>query len=142
MRWYAHAPRRIVTSLVEERLARRHKKGIYLIKRAIETVKSKGDGDGWYIRASTVVLAAAREELRKALAVIHQDSPCEGLGGRRRGGAMGGEAGEGSGGVGGYEVQGEALRDALEVSWLLCGAVSEAAPRKEVGGIKLVSPPR
>jgi len=28
-------------------------------------VKSKGDGDGWYVRASTVVLAAAREELRK-----------------------------------------------------------------------------
>jgi hypothetical protein len=33
-------------------------------------VKSKGNGDGWYVRASTVVLAAAREELRKALAVI------------------------------------------------------------------------
>jgi hypothetical protein len=28
-------------------------------------VKSKGDGDGWCVRASTVVLAAAREELRK-----------------------------------------------------------------------------
>jgi len=34
------------------------------------------------------------------------------------------------------------VRGALEVSWLLCGAVSEAALRKEVGGIKLVSPPR
>jgi len=33
-------------------------------------VKSKGDGDGWYVRASTVVLASVREELRKALAVI------------------------------------------------------------------------
>jgi hypothetical protein len=27
-----------VTSLVEERLARRHKKGVYLIKRAVEAV--------------------------------------------------------------------------------------------------------
>lgn len=34
------------------------------------------------------------------------------------------------------------VRDALEVSWLLCGAVSEAALRKEVEGIKLVSPSR
>jgi len=34
------------------------------------------------------------------------------------------------------------VRGALEVSWLLCGAVSEAALSKEVGGIKLVSPPR
>jgi hypothetical protein len=33
-------------------------------------VKRKGDGVGWYVRASTVVLASAREELRKALAVI------------------------------------------------------------------------
>ncbi len=33
-------------------------------------VKSRGDGDGWYVRASTVVLAAAREELRKVPAVI------------------------------------------------------------------------
>jgi DNA-binding FrmR family transcriptional regulator len=33
-------------------------------------VKSKGDGDGWCVRASTVVLAAAREELRKVMAVI------------------------------------------------------------------------
>jgi hypothetical protein len=32
------------------------------------------------------------------------------------------------------------VRGALEVRWLLCGAVSEAALRKEVGGIKLVSP--
>jgi hypothetical protein len=38
MRRYAHALRRIVTSLVEERLARRHKKGIYLIKRAAVAV--------------------------------------------------------------------------------------------------------
>jgi hypothetical protein len=38
MRRYAHALRRIVTSLVEERLARRHKKGTYLIKRAVEAV--------------------------------------------------------------------------------------------------------
>jgi hypothetical protein len=38
MRRYAHALRRIVTSLVEERLARRHKKGVYLIKRAVEAV--------------------------------------------------------------------------------------------------------
>ncbi len=33
------------------------------------------------------------------------------------------------------------VRGALEVSWLLCGAVSKAALRKEVGGIKLVPPP-
>lgn len=33
-------------------------------------VKSKGDGDGWYIATTTDALAAAREELRKALAVI------------------------------------------------------------------------
>jgi hypothetical protein len=38
MRRYAHALRRIVTSLMEERLAKRHKKGVYLIKRAAETV--------------------------------------------------------------------------------------------------------
>jgi hypothetical protein len=38
MRRYAHALRRIVTSLVEERLARRHKKGVYLIKRAVGAV--------------------------------------------------------------------------------------------------------
>jgi hypothetical protein len=34
------------------------------------------------------------------------------------------------------------VRDALKVRWLLCGAVSEAALRKEVGGIKLILPPR
>jgi len=38
MRRYAHALRRIVTSLVEERLSRRHKKGVYLIERAVEVV--------------------------------------------------------------------------------------------------------
>jgi hypothetical protein len=38
MRRFAHALRRIVTSLVEDRLARRHKKGIYLIVRAAETM--------------------------------------------------------------------------------------------------------
>jgi hypothetical protein len=42
-------------------------------------VKSKGDGDGWYVRASTVVLAAAREELRKALAVIIKTALARGL---------------------------------------------------------------
>jgi hypothetical protein len=38
MRRYAHALRYTVMSLVEERLARRHKKGVYLIKRAVEAV--------------------------------------------------------------------------------------------------------
>ncbi len=38
MRRYAHALRRVTTSLVEERLARRHEKGIYLIVRAVEAV--------------------------------------------------------------------------------------------------------
>jgi hypothetical protein len=38
MRRYAHALLRVVTSLVEERLARRRKKGLYLIKRAVEAV--------------------------------------------------------------------------------------------------------
>jgi hypothetical protein len=38
MRRHVHALRRIVTSLVEEKLARRHKKGVYLIKRAEEAV--------------------------------------------------------------------------------------------------------
>jgi hypothetical protein len=38
MRRYAHALRRIVTNLVEERLARRRKKGVYLIERAEETL--------------------------------------------------------------------------------------------------------
>ncbi len=33
-------------------------------------MQSKGDGVGWYVRASIVVLTAAREEFRKALAVI------------------------------------------------------------------------
>ena len=38
MRRYARALRYTVMSLVEERLARRHKKGVYLIKRAVEAV--------------------------------------------------------------------------------------------------------
>jgi uncharacterized protein YjfI (DUF2170 family) len=38
MRRCVHALRPIVTSLVEERLARRHEKGIYLIERAEETL--------------------------------------------------------------------------------------------------------
>ena len=42
-------------------------------------VKRKGDGDGWCVRASTVVLAAAREELRKALAVIIKTALARGL---------------------------------------------------------------
>jgi hypothetical protein len=42
-------------------------------------VKSKGDGVGWYVRVSTVVLAAAREELRKALAVIIKTALARGL---------------------------------------------------------------
>jgi hypothetical protein len=33
-------------------------------------VKRKGDGDGWYVRASTDMLASVREELRKALAKV------------------------------------------------------------------------
>jgi len=44
MRRYAHALHRIVTSLVEERLARRHKKGTYLIKRAVVAVLRYDDG--------------------------------------------------------------------------------------------------
>ena len=42
-------------------------------------VKSKGGGEGWYVRASTVVLAAAREELRKALAVMIKTALARGL---------------------------------------------------------------
>ena len=42
-------------------------------------VKSKGGGVGWYVRASTVVLASAREELRKALAVIIKTALARGL---------------------------------------------------------------
>jgi RNA-splicing ligase RtcB len=42
-------------------------------------VKRKGDGDGWYVRASTVVLASAREELRKALAAIIKTALARGL---------------------------------------------------------------
>ena len=42
-------------------------------------VKRKGDGVGWYVRVSTVVLAAAREELRKALAVIVKTALVRGL---------------------------------------------------------------
>jgi hypothetical protein len=38
MRRYAHALRRIVTSVAEERLARRRENGVYLIKRAAEAV--------------------------------------------------------------------------------------------------------
>jgi hypothetical protein len=38
MRRYAHALSRIVTSLVEDRLARRREKGKYLIKKAMEAV--------------------------------------------------------------------------------------------------------
>ncbi len=105
-------------------------------------VKSKGDGDGWYVRASTVMLAAAREELRKALAVIIKTALARGLV----------DAGEAERWVEklergvavweGKKFKVRLVRGALEVSWLLCGAVSEAALRKEVGGIKLVSPPR
>jgi hypothetical protein len=54
---------------------------------------------------------------------------------------MGGEAGEGVVGWEGEKFKVWLVRGALEVSWLLCGAVSEAALRKEVRGIKLVSPP-
>ena len=42
-------------------------------------VKRKGNGDGWYVRASTVVLAAAREKLTKALAVIIKTALARGL---------------------------------------------------------------
>jgi len=42
-------------------------------------VKRRGDGDGWYVVASTVVLAAAREELRKALTVIIKTALARGL---------------------------------------------------------------
>jgi hypothetical protein len=42
-------------------------------------VKSKGGGGGWCVRASTVVLAAAREELRKAPAVIIKTALARGL---------------------------------------------------------------
>jgi hypothetical protein len=38
MRQCTHALRRTATGPVEERLARRHEKGIYLIKRAAEAV--------------------------------------------------------------------------------------------------------
>jgi hypothetical protein len=42
-------------------------------------VKSKGDGEGWYVVATTDALAAAREELRKALAVIIKTALARGL---------------------------------------------------------------
>jgi hypothetical protein len=104
-------------------------------------VKRKGDGDGWYVRASTVVLASVREELRKALAVIVRTALARGLvdaGLAERWVEKlerGGMAWEGK------KFKVRLVRGAL-VSWLLCGAVSEAALRKKVGGIKLVSPPR
>jgi hypothetical protein len=82
-------------------------------------VKRRGDGDGWYVRASTVVLAAAREELRKALAVIIKTAFARGL-------VDAGKAErwveklERGGGVGGGEVQGVACERRVGVSWLLC----------------------
>ena len=105
-------------------------------------VKSKGDGDGWYVRASTVVLAAAREELRKALAVIIKTALAGGLvdAGKAERWVEKLERGVVAWEDKKFKVR--LVRGALEVSWLLCGAVSEAALRKEVGGIKLISPPR
>jgi len=105
-------------------------------------VKSKGDGDGWYVRASTVVLAAAREELRKALAVIIKTALAGGLvdAGKAERWVEKLERGVVAWEDKKFKVR--LVRGALEVSWLLCGAVSEAALSKEVGGIKLVSPPR
>jgi hypothetical protein len=104
-------------------------------------VKRKGDGVGWYVRASTVVLAAAREELRKALAVIIKTALARGLvdAGKAERWVEKLERGWWRGRV---RSSMRLVRDELEVGWLLCGAVSEAALRKEVGGIKLVSPPR
>ncbi len=102
-------------------------------------VKSKGDGVGWYVRASTVVLAAASEERRKDLAVIIKTALARGWTPERRSDgwrSWRGVAWEGK------KFKVRLVRGALEVCWLLCGAVSEAALRKEVGGIKLVSPPR
>ncbi len=49
------------------------------VKGVSAEVMREGDGDGWYVRASTVVLAAAREELRKALAVIVKTALARGL---------------------------------------------------------------
>jgi hypothetical protein len=104
-------------------------------------VKSKGDGDGWYVRASTVVLAAAREELRKALAVIIKTALARGL-------VDAGKAErwveklERGGGVGGGEVQGVACERRVGGELVVVRAVSEGALRKEVRGVKLVSPPR
>jgi hypothetical protein len=104
-------------------------------------VKRKGDGVGWYVRASTVVLAAAREELRKALAVIIKTALARGLvdAGKAERWVEKLERGWWRGRV---RSSMRLVRDELEVGWFLCGAVSEAALRKEVGGIKLVSPPR
>ncbi len=102
-------------------------------------VKSRGDGDGWYVRASTVVLAAAREEFRKDLAVIIKTVLARGWTPERRSDgwrSWRGVAWEGK------KFKVRLVRGALEVCWLLCGAVSGAALRKEVGGIKLISPPR
>ena len=97
-------------------------------------VKRKGDGGGWYVRASTVVLASAREELRKALAVIIKTDAgkAERLVEKLERRVVGWE---------GEKFKVRLVGGALEVSWLLCGAVSEVALRKEVRGIKLVSPP-
>jgi hypothetical protein len=94
-------------------------------------MQSKGDGGGWYVRASTVVLAAAREKLRKALAVIIKSTLARGWMTERRSDgwrSWRGVAWEGK------KFKVRLVRDAFEVSWLLCGAVSEAALRKEVGG--------
>ncbi|MFZ8840695.1 MAG: hypothetical protein ACO2PM_17630 [Pyrobaculum sp.] len=61
MRRYAHALRRTVMSLVEERLARRHKKGVYLIKRAVEAVVAAlRYDDGRQIRTTPPILSRRR----------------------------------------------------------------------------------
>jgi len=104
-------------------------------------VKRRGDGDGWYVRASTVVLAAARGELRKALAVIVKTALARGWVEAGKAERWVEKLERGVVAWEGKKFKVGLVRGALEVSWLLCGAVSEAALRKEVRGIKLVSPP-
>jgi hypothetical protein len=83
-------------------------------------VKSKGDGDGWYVRASTVVLAAAREELRKALAVIIKTAFARGLVDAGKAERWVEKLERGVVAWEGEKFKVWLVRGALEVSWLLC----------------------
>ena len=82
------------------------------------------------------MLASAREEFRKALAVIIETALARGLVDAGKAERWVEKLERGVVAWDGKKFKVRLVRGALEVCWLLCGAVSEAALRKEVGGIR------